>query len=120
MKPFTPWPERIVRQNTCLNTVPCAVLVPVIHKDGEEHLVFEVRSSKLDWQPGEICFPGGRIDKTDASPLAAACGKRGRTGCQCRPHPPLGAFGLPGIACRRDCLALCRLYGHDGLYLERW
>lgn len=78
MKPFTPWPERIVRQNTCLNTVPCAVLVPVIHKDGEEHLVFEVRSSKLDWQPGEICFPGGRIDKTDASPLAAACGKRGK------------------------------------------
>lgn len=72
MKPFTPWPERIVRQNTCLNTVPCAVLVPVIHKDGEDHLVFEVRSSKLDWQPGEICFPGGRIDKTDASPLAAA------------------------------------------------
>ena len=45
MKPFTPWPERIVRQNHCLNTVPCAVLVPVIHKDGEEHLVFEVRSS---------------------------------------------------------------------------
>ena len=90
MKPFTPWPERIVRQNTCLNTVPCAVLVPVIHKDGEEHLVFEVRSSKLDWQPGEICFPGGRIDKTDASPLAAAAGNEGRTGCQCRPHPPLG------------------------------
>ena len=72
MKPFTPWPERIVRQNHCLNTVPCAVLVPVIYKDGEEHLVFEVRSSKLDWQPGEICFPGGRIDKTDKSPLAAA------------------------------------------------
>ena len=24
-------------------------------------LLFEVRSSRLGWQPGDICFPGGRL-----------------------------------------------------------
>ena len=52
MKAFKPWPDRIVRQNTCMNTRACAVLVPIIYKDGEEQAVFEVRSSKLGWQPG--------------------------------------------------------------------
>ena len=47
MKAFKPWPDRIVRQNTCMNTRACAVLVPIIYKDGEEQAVFEVRSSKL-------------------------------------------------------------------------
>ena len=72
MDMFAPWPERIVRQNPCMNTVPCAVLAPVVCVDGEEHLVFEVRSSKLSWQPGDICFPGGVIEKSDSSPLEAA------------------------------------------------
>ena len=34
--------------------------------------MFEVRSSKLGWQPGDVCFPGGRIDDGDDSALAAA------------------------------------------------
>lgn len=72
MDTFKPWPKRIVRQNSCLNNVQCAVLVPVVIKDGEEQLVFEVRSSKLKWQPKDICFPGGRIDPGDADAQAAA------------------------------------------------
>ena len=72
MKAFKPWPDRIVRQNTCMNTRACAVLVPIIYKDGEEQAVFEVRSSKLGWQPGDVCFPGGRIDDGDDSALEAA------------------------------------------------
>ena len=72
MDEFKPWPERIVRQNPCMNTVLCAVLVPIVRIDGEEHVVFEVRSSKLSWQPGDICFPGGVIEQRDASPLEAA------------------------------------------------
>lgn len=72
MYDFTPWPKRIVRQNSCLNNVPCAVLVPVIIKDDQEQLVFEVRSSKLAWQPREICFPGGHIDPEDKDALSAA------------------------------------------------
>ena len=49
-----------------------AVAVPLIEKNNKLSLIFEVRSSKLKSQPCEICFPGGRIDKTDKTPLYAA------------------------------------------------
>ncbi|WP_077622672.1 NUDIX hydrolase [Sediminibacillus massiliensis] len=49
-----------------------AVLIPMIEKDGELHLLLEVRSQNLRRQPGDICFPGGKIDKQDKSPKAAA------------------------------------------------
>lgn len=39
-----------------------AVLVPVIDVDGTPHLLFEKRSPKLRHQPGEICFPGGKLE----------------------------------------------------------
>ena len=40
-------------------------------KDGPE-LLFEVRSGKLGWQPGDICFPGGRRESGDLNFAAAA------------------------------------------------
>lgn len=49
-----------------------AVLIPLIIKNGNMEILFEVRSKKLNWQPGEICFPGGKIDKTDSTPIEAA------------------------------------------------
>ncbi|WP_394523422.1 NUDIX hydrolase [Lacrimispora sp. JR3] len=39
-----------------------AVLVPVIDIDGTAHLLFEKRSPQLRHQPGEICFPGGKLE----------------------------------------------------------
>lgn len=40
-----------------------AVLVPLIcPKDGEPSLLFEVRSGTLRRQPGEVCFPGGKLE----------------------------------------------------------
>ena len=39
-----------------------AVLVPLIEKDGEFRILFEVRSPKLKSQPGEVCFPGGAVE----------------------------------------------------------
>ncbi len=48
-----------------------SVLVPLIKIKGEISVLFEVRSSKLAWQPGEICFPGGRIEERE-TPLVAA------------------------------------------------
>lgn len=42
-----------------------AILLPLIEKDGEIHVLFEVRSYDLRNQPGEICFPGGKIDAQD-------------------------------------------------------
>ncbi len=49
-----------------------AVLIPLVQVNGEWHILFEVRSFKMRKQPGDISFPGGRIDATDQSPLAAA------------------------------------------------
>lgn len=40
-----------------------AVVIPLIEKDGEYDVLFEVRSSKLKHQPGEICFPGGGCEE---------------------------------------------------------
>ena len=39
-----------------------SVLIPILIRDGAFHVLYEVRSSKLHTQPGEVCFPGGRIE----------------------------------------------------------
>lgn len=39
-----------------------AVLVPLVERKGELCLLYEVRSSTLRRQPGEVCFPGGRME----------------------------------------------------------
>lgn len=44
-----------------------SVLVPLVEKDGELHLLYEVRSESLKRQPGEICFPGGRIEGKESA-----------------------------------------------------
>jgi 8-oxo-dGTP pyrophosphatase MutT (NUDIX family) len=49
-----------------------AVLVPVLMRD-EPSLLFTERSSQLRQHSGQIAFPGGRVDPTDASIAAAAC-----------------------------------------------
>lgn len=49
-----------------------AVLIPLVQVNGEWHILFEVRSLTMRTQPGDISFPGGRVDPTDASPLDAA------------------------------------------------
>lgn len=49
-----------------------AVLIPLVQVNEEWHILFEVRSFNMRKQPGDISFPGGRIDSTDQSPLAAA------------------------------------------------
>jgi 8-oxo-dGTP pyrophosphatase MutT (NUDIX family) len=49
-----------------------AIMIPLVEKQGEWHILFEVRSLDLKWQPGEICFPGGRIEASDESPDVTA------------------------------------------------
>lgn len=52
--------------------IKSAVLLPLVQKEGGLHVLFEVRSEAMRRQPGEICFPGGRIDPQDKSAQAAA------------------------------------------------
>jgi 8-oxo-dGTP pyrophosphatase MutT (NUDIX family) len=48
-----------------------SVLTPLVERRGELHLLYEVRSDTLRRQPGEIGFPGGKIE-TGESPRACA------------------------------------------------
>ncbi len=54
------------------NVIHAAVAVPLVTIDGEDHILFTVRSSKLRWQPGEISFPGGHCEAEDSSDAQAA------------------------------------------------
>lgn len=38
------------------------VLIPMVRISGVTYLVFEKRSGNLRHQPGEICFPGGKLE----------------------------------------------------------
>jgi len=52
-------------------TRPAAVLVPVIDRP-EPSVLLTLRTADLPSHPGQIAFPGGKIDPHDATPLAAA------------------------------------------------
>jgi 8-oxo-dGTP pyrophosphatase MutT (NUDIX family) len=51
---------------------PAAVLVPVRLRPEGAVLILTKRSSHLKHHPGQIAFPGGKVDATDATPEAAA------------------------------------------------
>ena len=48
-----------------------AVMIPVLETTEGPHLLFEVRSEKLEHQPGDICFPGGGIEEGETPEEAA-------------------------------------------------
>jgi 8-oxo-dGTP pyrophosphatase MutT (NUDIX family) len=52
-------------------TKPAAVLIPVVERP-EPGVLLTQRTAALASHSGQIAFPGGKIDPTDASPLAAA------------------------------------------------
>ncbi len=56
--------------STC-SSKAAAVLVPVIMRE-EPTLLFTERAASLREHSGQIAFPGGRVDPTDASVLDAA------------------------------------------------
>ncbi|WP_022760551.1 NUDIX hydrolase [Butyrivibrio sp. AD3002] len=69
--------KEILEKIDKLNNTPAvskgssAVIIPLIEKDGEIHILFEERSHKLEFQPGEVCFPGGRIEEGETPKEAA-------------------------------------------------
>lgn len=44
-----------------------AVLVPLVATEAGPAVLFEVRAEGLGWQPGDVCFPGGRYECGDDS-----------------------------------------------------
>lgn len=70
-----------------------AVLLPVFASKGETHLLFIKRSDRVAWHKGEIAFPGGRVEDSDASPLEAALREtEEELGIPRRDVVPLGAL----------------------------
>jgi 8-oxo-dGTP pyrophosphatase MutT (NUDIX family) len=49
-----------------------AVLIPVVAREPEVSLILTERTTHLSAHAGQIAFPGGKIDPTDAGPAAAA------------------------------------------------
>ncbi|WNF37511.1 CoA pyrophosphatase [Bacillaceae bacterium IKA-2] len=54
------------------DSMKSAVILPLVYVNQELSILFEVRSKTLSKQPGEICFPGGKIDPIDENAQAAA------------------------------------------------
>ncbi len=44
-----------------------SILMPFARKDGKLLVLFEVRAMNLRRQPGEVCFPGGRIEDGESA-----------------------------------------------------
>lgn len=52
--------------------LPAAVLVPLIERGADLTVLLTQRATDLRSHPGQISFPGGRIEPHDADPVAAA------------------------------------------------
>lgn len=73
---------------------PAAVLVPVVDHP-EPTVLLTQRAQHLPDHPGQVSFPGGKIDQGDASPLASALREAGEEIGLDRAHiEPLGYLDL--------------------------
>jgi len=52
--------------------VPSAVLIPLLCKDDEIHVLLTERTHEVRRHKGQVCFPGGTPESTDASLLETA------------------------------------------------
>ncbi len=48
-----------------------SIAVPLIKRNGEYHLLYEVRAETLRRQPNEICFPGGKVELKETTKMAS-------------------------------------------------
>lgn len=48
-----------------------SVMAPLVEIEGELHLLYEVRAAGLRRQPGEVCFPGGAVEKGETKKQCA-------------------------------------------------
>lgn len=51
---------------------PAAILFPIVHRPGGPTVLLTQRTEHLRDHPGQISFPGGRVEVEDASPMHTA------------------------------------------------
>lgn len=64
--------DRVPAKTNAGGLRPAAVLIPIVVDPGGEALLLTRRADTLRRQPGDISFPGGAVDPSDETPLAAA------------------------------------------------
>ncbi len=64
--------SRALHEPTLGNGTASAVLIPLFERRGEVHLWFVRRPEGMRRHGGQVAFPGGKADPSDASPLATA------------------------------------------------
>ncbi|MGB6730874.1 MAG: CoA pyrophosphatase [Xanthobacteraceae bacterium] len=75
-------------------TKPAAVLIPVIDRP-EPTVLLTLRTTELASHAGQVAFPGGKIDPTDESPVAAALREaKEETGLASNLIEPIGYLDL--------------------------
>ena len=103
----------VIQTESCRRSSVC---VPYLEGAQGPELLFEVRSSKIKTQPGDICFPGGRLEK-DETPLMTAvretCEELLTEPDQIAPVCPLDTFC---DGCLMINAYLAKLYGYTGSF----
>ncbi|MDX9886923.1 CoA pyrophosphatase [Thauera sp.] len=66
--PTADWPEILEREAH----KPAAVLLPLVLRDDAPSLLLTKRTDHLHHHPGQISFPGGRVEEADTSPIDTA------------------------------------------------
>lgn len=51
---------------------PAAVLVPIVERETGAGLILTKRAPTLNHHPGQVAFPGGKVDDADGGPVRAA------------------------------------------------
>lgn len=70
--PFPPEVTARMRPLLPARPTPAAVLVPIVDRGDELTVLLTERAAQLKNHPGQISFPGGRLEPRDADPEAAA------------------------------------------------
>lgn len=106
-------PELLGRQNNY------AVLCPFVECSDGLHLLFEVRAATLRRQPGEVCFPGGRMEQGET---AEQCALRETAEELAIPCADIQVFGqsdflcLPGKFLLQPVLGLVDAKGMEAMH----
>ncbi len=65
------------RESRSSALVAAAVLVPLVERRGGMTVLLTQRTEHLDDHPGQISFPGGRVEEGDTDPVATALREAG-------------------------------------------
>lgn len=68
-----------------------AVLIPFVERNGQVYILLEVRSNRVE-QPGEVCFPGGMLEKREKAADCAVRETKEELGIPAHRIKVLGAF----------------------------